>query len=190
VEKLHLAINQNVVALLVCSMLVLTGCGVKVMPNTVPLIKNVETPPMNGVSLIVVNVEKTSEDFQILNDKGQNLGFVANKQVWSKKLVESLAGELARRGAHVRAGASLILSIAMPEIICNQIRDRYQFKVKAAVALSTGWSKSYEGNAESGPGFFESADALMNRLAGQVLADAVKAMLSDADFLAQVSGKK
>ena len=189
-EKTHLAIQQGVVALLVCSVLVLTGCGVKVMPNTVPVIKNIETPPMNGVSLIVVNVEKDSSDFQILNDKGQNLGFVANKQAWSKKLVESLAGELAKRGAHVRAGASLTLSIALPEIIFNQIRDRYQFKVKAAVTSPTGWSKAYEGNAESGPGFFESAESLTNRLAGLALADAVKAMLSDAEFLAQVSGKK
>lgn len=189
-EKLHASMQRGIVALLVCSAMLLTGCGVKVMPNTVPVLKNVETPSMNEVSLIVVNAEKDSSDYQILNDKGQNIGFVANKQAWSKKLVESLAGELAKRGAHVRANASLTLSIALPEIIFNQIRDTYQFKVKTVVTSSTGWSKNYEGIAESGLGLFESAETLANRLAGSALADAVKAMLSDADFLAQVSGGK
>jgi hypothetical protein len=189
-DKIQVSIRQAIVTLLACSAMLITGCGVKVMPSTVPVLKNVETPPMNGATLIVVNAEKESSDFRILNDKGQNLGFVADKQAWSKKLVESLASELAKRGADIRANASLTLSIALPEILFNQIRDAYQFKVKVAVASSTGWSKNYEGIAQSGLGFFESADALANRLAGLALADAVKAMLSDAEFLAQVSGKK
>jgi uncharacterized lipoprotein YajG len=189
-KKLHASIQQGFVALLVCSTMFLTGCGVKVMPKSVPAIRDVETPPMNGVSLIVVNGEKDSSNFPILNDKGQNLGFVANKQAWTKELVESLAGELAKRGAHIRANASLTLSITLPAIIFNQVRDTYQFKVQVAVTSSTGWSNKYSGVAESALGFFESTDALANRLAGRALADAVKAMLNDADFLAQVSGKK
>lgn len=188
--KSSVSIQQNAVALLVFGTLMLAGCGVKVVPNDIPAIKNIDTPPMNGVSLIVVNAEKDSSDFPILNDKGQNPGFIANKQAWSKKLVEALAGELAKRGAQVRANAPLTLSIAMPEIVLNQVKDKYQFKVKVAATSSTGWSKTYEGSAESSPVFFESADTLANRLAGLALADAVRALLSDPDFLAQITSKK
>ncbi|HUK99718.1 MAG TPA: hypothetical protein VLX29_02560 [Nitrospirota bacterium] len=188
--KASMLSQYSVVALLVCSAMLLAGCSVKVTPNNVPLITNVETPRMSGVSLLVVNVEKDSSDSRILNDKGHSLGFVANKQAWSKKLVEALASELAKRGAHIRANNTLTLSIALPEIVFNQIQDKYQFKVKAVVTSSTGWSKNYDGMAESGLGLFESADTLAKRVAGRALADAVKAMLSDTEFLAQVTDKK
>jgi hypothetical protein len=188
-KKINLSIQQSAAALAVCSVL-LAGCGVKVVPNNVPIIKNIETASLNGVSLIVVNGEKDSSDSKILNEKGQNLGFAANKQAWSKKLVESLASELARRGTQVRANAPLTLTVALPDIIFNQTRDVYQFKVKAAVSLSTGWSKNYDGIAESGLGFFESVDAMANRLAGQALSEAVRSMLGDDEFIAQLSSKK
>jgi hypothetical protein len=188
-KKKYLSIQQRAVVLAVCSLL-LTGCGVKVVPNDVPTIKNVETASLNGVSLIVVNGEKDSSDSKILNEKGQNLGFAANKQAWSKKLVESLASELARRGAQVRANAPLTLTVALPDIVFNQTRDVYQFKVKAAVTSSTGWSKNYDGTAESGLGFFESVDTMAKRLAGQALGDAVRSMLGDPEFIAQLSSKK
>jgi hypothetical protein len=188
-DKMQVSIRQGIVAFLVCSALMVAGCGVKVMPSSVPVLRNVETPSLNGASLIVVNAEKDSSDFQILNDKGQNLGFVANKHAWSKKLVESLASELAKRGVLIRANAPLTLGVALPDIILNQIRDTYQLKVKVSVASSKGWSKSYEGIAQSTLGLIESVDTLANRLAGRALSDAVKAMLNDADFLAQVQGK-
>lgn len=189
-EKLKISIQLGIVTFLVCSAMLIAGCGVMVIPNNIPLIKNVEIPKMNGVTLIVVNVEKDSSDYQILNDKGQNLGLVANKHMWSKKLVESLAGELAKRGAYIRANSSLTLSIALPKIVFNQIGDMYQFKIETEVSTSTGWSKNYMGIAETGLGYFESMNSLVNRLAGLALGDAVKTMLNDADFLAQISGKK
>jgi hypothetical protein len=189
-EKAAHVIRRVVAAALVCLALLVAGCGVKVLPNNVPVVKNVETPPLNGTSLIVVNGEKSATEVPILNEKGQNLGFRANKQAWSRKLVESLAAELARRGANIRSTAPTTLTMTLPEIVFNQEKDRYQFKVKTLVASSAGWSKSYDGAAETGLGMFESADAMANRLAGLALADAVRAMLSDPEFLSQLSAKK
>ncbi len=189
-NQTYLRMRQSGAVIAVVSAVLLAGCSMVVTPNYVPPIKGYDTVSFSGLSVIVANAEKDSSAYQIPNEKGQKLGIVANRQAWSGKIVEGLASELARRGARVRADAPLTLSIALPEITFIQTKNRYQFKIKVAVTSSTGWSKNYEAMAETGSGVFESLDAMANRLAGLAVEDALKAMLGDAEFLAQLASKK
>jgi hypothetical protein len=182
------SVLMNCAALVISAVLVL-GCSVAVKPGNVPMVKGIDNVSLKGVSLIVMNAEKDSSEFEIPNEKGQKLGIIANRQVWSGKLVEALSGELAKRGAQLRSRAPLQLSVAIPDIIFGMANNSYQFTVKVSVTSSKGWSKTYDGVAESGTGLLESTTSLTERLAGQALTAAVKAMLGDAEFLKQVGQK-
>ncbi len=188
-KRSYSIIKGGAVSLLLSSMVLLMGCAVRAMPDNVPLVKGVQTTSFSGVSLTLVNVEKDSSSYDIPTDKGQKLGFIGNRRVWSKQLVDNLSGELAKRGAYVGPKALLRLSISLPEITLIEHDDLYQFKVTVAVS-SKGWTKKYEANAESRLAFFESADTMASRVAGQALAEAIKVILGDADFLTRVGKNK
>lgn len=182
-------IKGGAVSLLISSMVLFMGCAVKVMPDNIPSVKGAQTTSFSGVSLALVNAEKDASSYDIPTDKGQKLGFIGNRRVWSKKLIDNLSGELAKRGAYVGPKAPLQLSISLPEITLIENDELYQFKVVVAVS-SKGWTKKYEANAESRLAFFESADTMASRVAGRALAEAIKTMLSDADFLTRVGKNK
>lgn len=185
-KKNLLAVKRSAVAALVCSLLLLAGCSYKVLPKSIPPIKEFEALSLKDASLIVTNSEKNSSEYVILTGAGGKSALRTNRQVWSTLLVETLASELAKRGARVTSRAKLTLSLALPEITFTQTRDLSTFKVKVAVSSSAGWSKNYEVVAESGMEGIETATAQADRLAGQALAEAVKALLGDAEFLKQL----
>ena len=176
----------GVVAALVLSAALITGCGHTVLPKQVLLVKGYETISLSGAALILVNAEKDSSDLAIATPEGGASALRANRQAWTKALVESLSSELAKRGARLSSRASLRMSISLPEILVSQTKESYQFKVKVLIVSSTGWSKKFEGSAESELRSLETVFAMMDRLAGQALGEAVKAMLGDTDFLTHV----
>ena len=180
--------HRAVAGLIICATLI-AGCTYAVIPNAVPPVKGFDKESLSGITLLVVNEEKNAQEYDILDDKGQTQGITANRQAWSNALVETVASELARRGAQVRAKTSLMLGISLPEITFNQHHYNYQFKVKVVVSSSYGWTKTYEVTAESGSGLFETFEAVTDRLSGQVLAESVKVMFSDTEFIAHIAGK-
>ena len=139
---------------------------------------------LKNISVIITNAEKNGSIEEILTDQGETSGFQANRQLWSKKLVESLAAELARRGAIVRSNAPVKLSIELPEITMLQTTNLYQFRVKALVVSSTGWSKTYEGVAGGDINSVWSVTSAAAQWSGQALAEVIKAMMHDREFLA------
>jgi hypothetical protein len=162
------------------------GCSYTAVPRLVPLLPDAETRSLAGIWVMVANVEKDDSLISIPGNDRQNSYFKANRQVWSRKLVESLAGELARRGARVRGGAPITLNVALPEIVFIETRDSYQFRVKAAVRSSRGWSKEYTGVAGVTASSVFSVQKETDRLAGQALANVIKEMLGDEEFLRQL----
>lgn len=174
-----------VLATLVGSAALLIGCGHTVLPKQVPLVKGYETISLGGAALIVVNAEKDASDQAIATPEGGTSALRANRQAWTRALVESLSRELAKRGARLTSKAPLRMSISLPEILVSRTQESYQFKVKVLVASSTGWSKKFEGSAESELRSLESVFGMTDRLAGQALEEAIKAMLGDAEFLMQ-----
>ncbi len=179
-------IKRSAVAALVFSSSLLAGYSYTAVPRVVPPVKEYETMSLKAVSLIVTNAEKDSTEHEILTERREQSGFRANRQAWSKKLVEALARELARRGAQVRSDAPVTLGLALPEITFIQTKELYQFKAKVVVSSSTGWSKGYEGIAGSNKYGIGSMITEADRLAGQALSEAIRAMLGDAEFLAHL----
>jgi hypothetical protein len=167
----------------------LASCIVVVLPKDVPLARTANPGSYNGASLIVTNSEKDAASTAIRDDAGSKQGFTANRQAWSRKLVEAMARELARRGAQVRAGASVTIDIAVPEITITQLRDDFRCKVKVRAGSSAGWTKLYEAVAQTSVGSFEPLESMADRLAGLALTEAVKVILGDPEFAAQ-AGKK
>ncbi len=188
-KKICRGMKRVAAAALICGATLIAGCSYTVMPKNVPLIKGYEEPSLASASVIVTNAEKDSAAYDILTDEKDRSGFQADRQTWSKKIVEALARELARRGAQVRSNAPLTLSIALPGIVFIETRTLYQIKVKVAVSSSAGWSKEYEGRAQSSRYGVLSVTSEADRLAGRALAEAVKAMLGDAEFVGQLTGK-
>jgi len=180
----------SAVALLLCIAVMLSSCSYTAKPENIPAIMGFETMSLSGVSVFVTNVEKDSTEYKILTEGRDDSGFRANREAWSRKLVEAMARELARRGAQVRSNAPLKLSLSLQEITFIENKTEYQFKVKVLVASSKEWSKTYEGTAGTSRYKAESVAAEANQLAAEALAEDVKAMLGDFEFLAQLSGKK
>jgi len=175
---------HSVLAALIVSVVLLAGCSYTAMPKNIPSIAGYDELSLKNKAVIITNAEENASIEELLNDKGEASGFQANRHLWSKKLVEALAAELARRGASVRSNAPVTLRISLPELTMLQTTTQYQFKVKVLVVSSTGLSKSYEG---IGGGDVYSAWSVTDAAAqwsGQALAEAIKAMMQDKDFLA------
>jgi hypothetical protein len=176
----------TIVALL-GSATVFCACSYTILPQAVSLVKGGGAAPLSAVLVAVANAEKEQAIYTILTDRGVKSSFRADRRTWSRKLVEALAGELARRGAQVRTVAPLTISVALPEI--RYLETRESFRLKVAVVLTTpGWTKNYEGSAGLSMDSVASVTAATDRAAGLALADAVKAMLDDPEFLAHLTG--
>jgi uncharacterized lipoprotein YajG len=165
---------------------VIAGCSITVMPKNVPSSAGTDAISLTDAVVIVSNAEQDTSEYAVRDDKGAKTVIVANRARWSKKLVEAMASELAKRGARVRANANVTLNVSIPEITFNHFGDLFQFKVTAAVSSSSGWSRQYDGIAETSLGAVESASVMTERLAGDALSKVIKAMLRDEDFVAQV----
>jgi hypothetical protein len=159
------------------------------VPDRVPAQKGALQQNLTGVSLVVQNASRDAAPYPILTETGVDVGFVADRQAWSKKLVEALSSELARKGAALRSTAFLKLSVAVISVTQVQTGENRQFKVKVSASSSGGWAKDYEASAEATASAFETVDSMSKRLAGLSLAEVIKVMLDDPDFLAQL-GKR
>jgi uncharacterized lipoprotein YajG len=171
------------VVALICSIALLAGCSYTAMPSDVPRIAGYDDLSFKNISVMIRNAEKNASTEEILTDQGEPSGFQANRQLWSKRLVESLAAELARRGAMVRSTAPAMLSISLPDITMLQVASLTQFRVKVLVTSSKGWSKVYEGVAGGDVTSVWSVTAAAAQWSGLALAEVIKAMMQDHEFL-------
>jgi hypothetical protein len=188
-NKIHAAAKRLAVAALLCATAMFAGCSYTVMPHTVPPVKDYEALSLKEVSILVKNAEQDLSVYAIPTETGVKSSLKTNRHAQSKLLVEALAAELAKRGAHLSSRAALTLSLALPEITFTQTKELFQIKVKALASSSTGWSKNYEGMAETSRSGSESVNAMLNRLDGRALAETIKAMLGDSEFLEQLTSR-
>ncbi len=164
----------------------LQSCSYTALPRSVPIIREMEGDSFQGISVLVTNAEPDAAERPIPAETKKSSAFKANKRAWSQKLVESLAGELARRGADIRVSAPVIMSVAVPEIVIIETRELLGLKAKAAVTVTSGWTKEFEGAAKTETAGVSSASAEMDRLAGRALSEIIKQIISDAELLEQL----
>lgn len=180
--NVHSSRSGTAFFLLVCLVLI-SGCSYTVKPRNLPSVGGNQAISLAGVTVLLVNAEKNPTETAIPTDKKSSSGLKASRQAWARQLVEAVAGELARRGAQVRASAKIVLGISLPDITFKQDREASKFVVTAQVSSATGWSKTYEGTAKA-EGL--SSPSETDRLAAMALADAARAILADAEFQAQL----
>ena len=177
----HHSVKYGTVACIL-GVALIAGCGYTVKPGNLS-IGGDRAASLSGASVLLVNVEQNAGKTAISRDTQAGSGLLANRYVWSKKLVESLAISLARRGAQVRANAKQVLSISLPDVVFHEDRESAQFTVKMLVSSSTGWTKTYEGVAKTD---VLRAPKETDQLALQALNDTARAMLGDSEFQEQL----
>jgi len=181
--------KHSAVAAMMGALLLLSGCVVTAVPDRVPMQKAGLQKDLTGVSLVVLSGSGDASPYPILTEAGVDVGFVGDRQKWSKKLTEALAGDMARKGAVLRSTAPLKLSVAVTEVTLVQTGEINRFKVKVSASTSRGWAKDYEASSEAQTGVFETVDSMTRRLAGQSLAEVNKVMLNDRDLLVQLGAR-
>lgn len=182
-----LLFNRYLAAVVVMGALLSDGCTVKAIPDRVPMQADSRQKDLTGVSLVVLNAVRDASPHPILTGTGVDVGFVGDRQIWSRKLSEALAAELARKGAALRANARLKLSVAVTEVTLAQAGEINRFTVKVRASSSRGWSKEYEASAEAETGAFETVDSMTRRLAGTSLAEVNKVILNDRELLSHLA---
>jgi hypothetical protein len=166
--------------------LFLTGCSYTILPGDLPASPVNQGTPLSGSTVLIVNAEKNAADSPVTVDGKTSSDIRTNRRAWSNKMVEYLAGSLARQGCRVQSTAKLVVSISLPDIIFKDDVASTQFTVKMLAAASTGWSKTYEGTAQtkrvSSPG---EADHLITL----AFAETARMILSDSEFQNQLLQK-
>ncbi len=176
----------RIAALTIACTMLCTGCMVTAHPDRIPPVRDAGPASLAGIAVVVQSAQQDASPYPILTSAGADVGFVADRKAWSRQTAEALAGELARRGAQLSVTAPLKLGVAVTSITLTQTGGNNQFTVNVRMTASSGWSKDYQGSAEAATGMFESVDRMSQRLAGIVLAKAIRAMLEDPEFVKQL----
>jgi hypothetical protein len=161
------------------------------MPKSIPMVREMEGDSFRGISVLVKNAETDALEKTVPSETGGGSALKANKRAWSQKLTESLAGELARRGADIRVKARVTLSVALPEIIFSEDREVLELQARAVVTLTSGWTKGFDGAAKIKKSSVFSSEEI-DRLAGRALSEILKKIIWDAELsthLGTASGK-
>ena len=159
------------------------ACTHLVVPDAVPAVEESRDVALVGAKVVVVSAEKDDVEFQIYRSSRHG-SFMGSRKVWCDALATALSVELTKRGATVAADAATRVELTLPEITGHSGYATVGFKVKAVAACADGWKRSYDGSASAAAGF--SMGGIADRSASFVIADVVKLMLADPEFVAKV----
>ncbi len=165
-----------------------TGCAFPpfhIQPKEIPTVEGRDDLALSGTQVSLINAEEDQSDYHILLPNGR-YSSIANRHLWTEKLIEGLRAELGKRDAAINSTASNKLRFSIPEIAQENGAwgGAARINVKVAVSSSSGWSKTYGGTAFARKG--TTVRDIIVRASSFALADVVKNMLSDKEFLAQI----
>jgi hypothetical protein len=158
------------------------------LPNAVPPLEGYKDLALSGSVLDVVSAERDNTDFLIYHS-ARHGDFHGNRKMWCDTLAAALSGELSKRGANILPSAATRFMLKLPEISGRSGYMAIGFQAKAVVTSTAGWTKTYEGQASAAEmgTTFETRAA---RAASSTIAELVKAMLADPEFISQIKGAK
>ena len=188
--------GKHIVSMIVamCLASLTSGCALHLVPYTIqPLDTNEGLPgPFNNITVTLVNAQADDSDFSVKYLNGKDRGFVVNRKFWTEKFAEALGAELTTRQAKVVDGAPVIVYLKVTNVNFTPIRSYLQFRVTASVTLNSGWTKTYVGNGDasvmSAPFAFGSSGP--DRASNWTIRDLVRAIMSDPEFIAEISKQK
>ena len=160
-----------------------SACSYVVIPDEAPALEESKELSLAGATVAVLNAEPDDADF-VIYVSSRHGSFSGSRRKWCDALAAALSSELTKRGATVSAEAANRLRLAIPEITGHSGYATVGFKVKAVVTGADGWTKSYEGSAAAAAGM--TMGGIASRSAAFAIAEVVKAMLADPDFVAKL----
>jgi hypothetical protein len=175
------------VSSIVISCLVSSACTYTVVPDSIPAVEGSQDVTFAGSTLAVVCAETDDKEFVIYSSSRHGT-FQGNRKAWCEKLAVALSDELTRRGAVAKADSANRVSVTLPEITGRSGYATVGFAVKALVTTPSGFRKNYEAQGSAAMGW--SMGGIGDRSASFVMAELVKAMLADAEFVAAVKAMK
>jgi len=170
--------------LLLGSFLLASACSYVVIPDEAPALEESMELQLHGATVALLNAEPDDADF-LIYASSRHGSFSGSRRKWCDALAAALSSELTRRGATVSADAANRLRLAIPEITGHSGWATVGFKVKAVVTGADGWTKSYEGSASAAAGM--TMGGIASRSAAFAIAEIVKAMLADPEFVAKLA---
>ena len=174
--------------MLIALVSILCGCTSLAIPRDVPPIRGAGNLSLSDVSVELINAEKDTSEKPIYltaQDGGGKTPFIANRNLWTEKLVTALSREMKLRGATIGSGSKVKISLTFPEITAD-IGFVFHFYAKVTASSNSNWTKTYFGSGGFSTGGFGFVDAAAARGGAETLQDVVKEMLTDSEFIAQL----
>ncbi len=180
----------SVVAVAVCLMSLTAGCSLHVVPSEIPRLDTMTeglAGSFDNIMVTLVNAQPDDSNYSIKSWKGTNSGYELNRKLWTEKLVEALGGELVARRGRVGTGAPVTISLKITEVIYPRyVYGKVLFDATASVTSNSGWTKTYVGKGD-GVAFRSKA---WNYAASWAIADLVRVMMSDREFVAELGRQR
>jgi hypothetical protein len=158
------------------------------LPDAVPPVEGYRDLAWAGSVLDVVSGETDNTDFLIYRS-ARHGSFHGNRKRWCDTLVATLAGELSKRGANILPSAANRVTLRLPEITGRSGYMAIGFQAKAVVTSTAGWTKTYDGQASSSE-MGTSFETRAARAASSTIAELVKTMFADPEFVSQIKAAK
>ena len=178
------------VAVAICLISLTMGCTIKLTPGTIPRLDATSgglAGPFNNISVTLVNAQPDNSDYSIKDWKGRNTGYLLSRKLWTEKLSEALATELTARQGRVVGGAPVTISLKITGVIFPRYTyGKVYFDATASVTSNSGWTKTYVGKGDAAT----VGSRGWNRAANWMITDLVRVIMSDREFVAEVSKQK
>ncbi len=180
----------SVVAVAVCFMSLLMGCTLRLVPTEIPRLDTKTeglAGPFNNITVTLINAQSDDSDYSVKDWKGRNTGYLLNRKVWTDKLVGALGTELTARQGRVVGGAPVTISLKITEVIFPRYAyGKVFFDATASVTSNSGWTKTYVGKGDAAT----VGSKGWNRAAKWMITDLVRVILSDREFVAELSKQR
>ncbi len=180
----------SMIAVAICVTSLTMGCSIHLTPGTIPRL-DAKTEglagPFNNVSVTLVNAQPDDSDYSVKDWKGRNTGYLLSRKLWTEKLSEALSTELMARQGRVVGGAPVTISLKITEVIFPKYTyGKVYFDATASVTSNSGWTKTYVGKGDAAT----VGSKGWNRAANWMITDLVRVMMSDREFVAELSKQR
>lgn len=174
----------------------ISGCTLHLVPSKIPPL-DIKTEglagPFNNITVTLVNAQADDSEYSVKSFQGRDSGYVLSLKLWTEKLAEALGAELTARQGKVVGGAPVTIFLKTTEVAWTQKPPGLiEFRVTAGVTSNSGWTKTYVGSGEASawvPAGL-AKDSNWNRAANWTIRDVVRVIMSDPEFIAELSKQK
>ncbi len=177
-------------AVAICLISLTMGCSLRLVPGEIPRLDTRTEDlagPFNNIAVSLVNAQSDDSDYSVKDSRGNNTGYLLNRKLWTEKLVGALGTELMARQGRVFSGAPVTISLKITEVTYPRyVYGKVYFDAAASVTSNSGWTKTFVGTGDAAT----VGSKGWNRAANWMITDLVRVMMSDREFVAELSKQR